>query len=203
MADGARRPTPPAPAVGGPRRRVVLARAARKVAQATRELTVDRRPGSTSRWSGTPTGRLPFSPIHEPARGQVVAADPRGRRGPGAQGPGRGVREGRAANDHGQAPSTSAHGAAQMARIDATIAFYADVLATLGDTDPRSTSGAARRSSCWRTPPRPSRCSRPWLPGDAGTALRAATTMPVETALNQAPRECRARRRRRHERNWH
>lgn len=114
----------------------VLAGLARKVAQATRELTVDQAAGVDEQMVGYSDGRLPFSRFMSRLEGLVVAADPVAAA----------AREHKArqeefakvgqSNDHGQRTLYVRTGAAQMARIDATIAFYADVLATLGDTDP-------------------------------------------------------------------
>ena len=114
----------------------VVAGLARKVAQATRDLTVDQAATVDERIVGYADGRLPFSRFMARLEGLVVAADPAA-----AAERERQAREEEFArvgqsNDHGQRTLYVRTGAAQMARIDATIAFYADALAALGDADP-------------------------------------------------------------------
>ncbi len=114
----------------------VIAALARKVAQATRDLTPAAAGTVDEHITGYADGRLPFTRFLDRLDGLVVAADPITAA----------AREHRArteeyarvgqTNDHGQKTLYVRTGAAQMTRIDATIAYYADALAHLGDTDP-------------------------------------------------------------------
>jgi hypothetical protein len=109
---------------------------ARHVAQQTRELSADAAGLVDAEVAGAADGRLSWSRFETLVAGKVAAADPeRAAERERAAAEEEFARLGRS-NEHGQKTLYVRSNAAAMIRVDATIAYYATVLAVLGDTDP-------------------------------------------------------------------
>ncbi len=113
-----------------------VTRLVRAVAQATRDLTADQAGTVDTALADLVDGRLPYTRFRDILDAAVIAADPDAAA----------ARERAAAtdqfakvgqsNDHGHKTLYVRTDAAAMTRIDTTIAYLADALATLGDPDP-------------------------------------------------------------------
>src|SRR3990170_3240526 len=108
---------------------------ARHVAQQTRELTVEAAGLVDTSVVEYADGRLGWSRFQDLVAGKVAAADPeRAAAAERAAAQEEFARLGRS-NEHGQKTLYVRSSAAAMIRVEASIAFYAAILAALGDTD--------------------------------------------------------------------
>src|SRR3990170_942635 len=108
---------------------------ARHVAQQTRELSQDAAGVVDAEVAGYADGRLGWSRFQDLVAGKVAAADPeRAAEAERAAAEEEVARLGRS-NEHGQKTLYVRSSAAAMIRVEASIAFYAAMLAALGDTD--------------------------------------------------------------------
>jgi hypothetical protein len=116
----------------------VPVRVARKIAQATRDLTPAQAADVDDSLAEYADGRLPYGRFLDVLEAAVVAADPEAaaerERLKAVE---RFAKVGQS-NDHGNKTLYVRTDAAAMTRIDATIAYLADALKTLGDPDPEN-----------------------------------------------------------------
>jgi hypothetical protein len=113
-----------------------LVRLARKVAQATRDLSPAQAGTVDDALAEYADGRLPYGRFLEILEAAVIAADPEGAaERERLKATERFAKVGQS-NDHGHKTLYVRTDAATMTRIDATIAYLAEALKTLGDPDP-------------------------------------------------------------------
>ncbi len=108
---------------------------AQRVAQATRPLTREQAAFVDAALVEYADGRLPFGRFAELLEGTVIAADPAAAAAREAAAAAQRFAKVGQSNEHGQKTLYVKTSAAEMARIDATIAYLADALKELGDPE--------------------------------------------------------------------
>ncbi|HSJ19540.1 MAG TPA: hypothetical protein VK964_03105 [Nocardioidaceae bacterium] len=109
---------------------------ARKIAQATRDLIPAQAADVDDSLAEYADGRLPYGRFLDVLEAAVVAANPKAAAERERLKAGERFAKVGQSNDHGNKTLYVRTDAAAMTRIDATIAYFADALKTLGDPDP-------------------------------------------------------------------